>query len=131
MVCVKIKLYIYLASLSLISQWFCSCFKVEEERRRLDPVLRILDESIANARGVRRTGPPEPSMFDDDEPLGRFQSINFAATVYPFILGVGDIQVIEKIALRLFNSTMKHEAKLKLKYPKMLEFCTMNLYCFN
>jgi hypothetical protein len=81
MVCVKIKLYIYLASLSLISQWFCSCFKVEEERRRLDPVLRILDESIANARGVRRTSPPEPSMFDDDEPLGRFQSINFAVTV--------------------------------------------------
>jgi len=44
-------------------------------------VLRILDESIANARGVRRTSPPEPRMFDDDEPLGRFQSINFAATV--------------------------------------------------
>ncbi|BBN14069.1 Ca-activated chloride channel homolog [Marchantia polymorpha subsp. ruderalis] len=41
----------------------------EEEHRRVDPVLRILDESIANARGVRRIGPQEPNMFDDDEPL--------------------------------------------------------------
>ncbi|KAG6554850.1 hypothetical protein Mapa_003433 [Marchantia paleacea] len=41
----------------------------EEEQRRVDPVLRILDESIANARGVRRIGPQEPNMFDDDEPL--------------------------------------------------------------
>ncbi|XP_024532040.1 uncharacterized protein LOC112346725 [Selaginella moellendorffii] len=41
----------------------------DEELRRLDPVLRILDESIASARGIRRNSTPEPQSFDDDEPL--------------------------------------------------------------
>ncbi|KAJ7557848.1 hypothetical protein O6H91_04G012300 [Diphasiastrum complanatum] len=48
--------------------------EAEEEMRRLDPVLRILDESIANARGIRRISPAEPSIFNDDEPLNLVES---------------------------------------------------------
>eukprot|EP01018_Ginkgo_biloba_P013633 Gb_30682 [translate_table: standard] len=41
----------------------------EEEQRRLDPVLRILDESIESFRGNRHTAVPEPASYDDDESL--------------------------------------------------------------
>jgi len=41
----------------------------EEEQRRLDPVLRILDDSIASFRGHRQDFTQEPAVYDDDEPL--------------------------------------------------------------
>lgn len=41
----------------------------EEEQRRLDPVLRILDDSIASFRGHRQSCSQEPTVYDDDEPL--------------------------------------------------------------
>uniref|UniRef100_A0A0D6QW45 RING-type domain-containing protein n=1 Tax=Araucaria cunninghamii TaxID=56994 RepID=A0A0D6QW45_ARACU len=41
----------------------------EEEQRRLDPVLRILDDSIASFRGHRQSYSQEPTVYDDDEPL--------------------------------------------------------------
>lgn len=41
----------------------------EEEQRRMEPVLRILDESIASFRGDGQQNTPEPGSYDDDEPL--------------------------------------------------------------
>lgn len=41
----------------------------EDEQRRLDPVLRILDDSIASFRGHRQSFSQEPPVYDDDEPL--------------------------------------------------------------
>lgn len=41
----------------------------EEEQRRMEPVLRILDESIASFRGDGQQNSPEPGSYDDDEPL--------------------------------------------------------------
>lgn len=41
----------------------------EEEQRRMEPVLRILDESIASFRGDDQLNPPEPPLYNDDEPL--------------------------------------------------------------
>ncbi|KAJ7570370.1 hypothetical protein O6H91_01G117400 [Diphasiastrum complanatum] len=56
-----------------------------------DPVLRILDESIANARGITRISPPEPSVFNDDEPLhlvdGTSQEISSSRKVRPWDSG--------------------------------------------
>eukprot|EP00253_Pinus_taeda_P032524 PITA_32524 len=42
---------------------------VEEEQRRLDPVLRMLDDSIATYRNRRESFSLEPAVYDDDEPL--------------------------------------------------------------
>lgn len=41
----------------------------EEEQRRMEPVLRILDESIASFRGDGQPNSQEPASYDDDEPL--------------------------------------------------------------
>lgn len=55
----------------------------DEDQRRPDPVLRILDESIASARGFRRVG-QEPIFFDDDEALSLPPP---AATTTPLVGG--------------------------------------------
>eukprot|EP00252_Welwitschia_mirabilis_P013518 TRINITY_DN2972_c0_g1_i2.p1 TRINITY_DN2972_c0_g1~~TRINITY_DN2972_c0_g1_i2.p1 ORF type:complete len:607 (+),score=2.68 TRINITY_DN2972_c0_g1_i2:999-2819(+) len=41
----------------------------EEDQRRLDPVLRILDDSIASFRGHRHSYAQEPQTYDDDDAL--------------------------------------------------------------
>lgn len=41
----------------------------EQEQKRMDPVLRMLDESIAGLRGNHNTETPEPSTYNDDEKL--------------------------------------------------------------
>ncbi|GLJ15424.1 hypothetical protein SUGI_0253150 [Cryptomeria japonica] len=41
----------------------------EQEQKRMDPILRILDESIAGLRGNQNTDFPEPSTYNDDEKL--------------------------------------------------------------
>ncbi|CAM6090076.1 unnamed protein product [Calypogeia fissa] len=51
----------------------------EEERSRPDPVIRILDESIASAQGFRQVRYHEPTMFDDDEPLSSPTSLPVSA----------------------------------------------------
>eukprot|EP00249_Psilotum_nudum_P036288 c6733_g1_i2 orf=62-793(+) len=43
--------------------------EVQDDQRRLDPVLRILDESIANHRDARQSFLRDSLIFDDDEPL--------------------------------------------------------------
>jgi len=41
----------------------------EEEQRRLDPVLRRIDDSIASLRVCRQSLTQEPAVYNDDEPL--------------------------------------------------------------